>query len=289
MALAANNINTTSHGRNSPAGLTFCGSGPRFDLEYEMHYPDLDAASKSASYLAGMAGPLYDLLVEGNARHWVKDQIAEVNRKLPEARAAIHKMQDEFRWTRDSALHLGDVVASTAHEFAVQMVFLLNRRLFGIEVVGERVEIWPNHVAVVAEIDLENARATLFRMRSGIREQPTIRRLGRPKKAESTLEAKVIATLTAHHGYESGSVTNYSPISNRALAEMCDVSANSLSRFLENRGGDKGYKAACANGTIGFLLMSWLGENPSGRAQLRDEEWDRDGPRPGQRQAHLEE
>jgi hypothetical protein len=98
------------------------------------------------------------------------------------------------------------------------------------------------------------------------------RRIGRPKKSEKDSTTKVVAALSAHHDYqEGGSVTDYEPATNRGLAEEFDLSANALSRFLKaqlGEGGDRLYKIACRNRTIGRLLSSWNRELPARTARL---------------------
>jgi hypothetical protein len=104
-------------------------------------------------------------------------------------------------------------------------------------------------------------------------ESGTKRRVGRPTKSEKDSATKVLAALTAHHGYESGSVTEHAPASNRGLAAQFGLSPNALSRFLRSRfphehKPHKKYVAACHNGTIGSLLMLWNRELPGHLANL---------------------
>jgi hypothetical protein len=106
---------------------------------------------------------------------------------------------------------------------------------------------------------------------------PTKRRGGRPKKTEKDSATKVVAALSAHHGYESGSVTNYVPATNRGLAERFGVSKNALTRFLKDRFPNeeypfKKYKVACRNKTIGTFLALWNGELPGHHADLMSHE-----------------
>ena len=98
-------------------------------------------------------------------------------------------------------------------------------------------------------------------------------RVGRPKNTEKDSATIVLAALTAHHGYENGSVTNFEAATNRGLAAQFGLSPNALSRFLKSRfpleqKPHKKYVAACRNRTIGSLLMLWNRELPAHMAEL---------------------
>src|SRR5262249_46884773 len=145
----------------------------------------------------------------------VKRLHAELSQRYPNDRAAIGAVERELRLVRDRAVRLGDIVAPTAHEATIKMVFALNRERLGDEVIGHsQVRAWPDVDEVLAEIELEQAKA-----RSGRGSQTAKRRVGRPKKDEKDSAAVVIAALCRHHGYqEDGSVANYEPATNRGLA-----------------------------------------------------------------------
>jgi hypothetical protein len=105
------------------------------------------------------------------------------------------------------------------------------------------------------------------------------KRTGRPKKTEKGSDTKVVAALSAHHGYgERMSVTNNQPATNRGLAEAYKVGPNALSRFLAvklGKEGHKQYEIACRRETIGNLLALWRGEMPGRLADLLPEEYGR--------------
>jgi hypothetical protein len=104
------------------------------------------------------------------------------------------------------------------------------------------------------------------------------RRRGRPKNNEKDSSAKVIAALSAHHGYEGGSVTNYAPAKNRQLANDFELANNALTRFLKGKLGKRGYSkyvADCQKGSIGALLALWNGETQQRHATLYEEEEDK--------------
>jgi len=83
-----------------------------------------------------------------------------LNEKFPEAREAIRKVTMELRLTRNAAVRLGDFVAPTAHEVAIETLFALNRERFGVEVDNrKRWETWPDVDELMAEIELELTRA----------------------------------------------------------------------------------------------------------------------------------
>jgi hypothetical protein len=155
------------------------------------------------------------------------------------------------------------------------MVLALNRERFGVEVIGRKqVKRWPNADEVIAEIELEHSKASydLSNLAVSFSGQPTKRKIGRPKRTEKDSATKVISGLTAHHGYENGSVTNDQPATNRSLAKKYDVGPNALTRFLESCGGYKRYKTACMNGTIRRLLAQWNRELPDRHSEVRDDD-----------------
>lgn len=98
------------------------------------------------------------------------------------------------------------------------------------------------------------------------------RKTGRPNNAEKDSATKVVAALCKHHGYEdNGSIVDYTPATNRGLAERYGLSANALSRFLVAKLGQSGHKryvVACRQRTLGKLLTLWRGELPSRCADL---------------------
>jgi hypothetical protein len=129
-------------------------------------------------------------------------------------------------------------------------------------------------------------RASLCRERARLFKQlppkPSARRAGRPNKDEKGSDAKTLAALSAHHGYQmDGSVTNREPAQNLQLKEKYGLANNALARFLKRKLGKdahKQYETACRNGTIGVWLRSWNGDFTPRQAQLRDE----DGAKPRQ-------
>jgi hypothetical protein len=98
---------------------------------------------------------------------------------------------------------------------------------------------------------------------------------GRPKSAVKGSDAKVIAALNLHHGYEGGGcLSNREPAENRLLAAVFGLSENALSRFLKDKfgkGGHKKYVAACLDGKIGFILADWNRDLTQKLANLRTE------------------
>jgi hypothetical protein len=110
---------------------------------------------------------------------------------------------------------------------------------------------------------------------AGVSDPTARRKTGRPKKEEKDSATKVVAALSAHHGYGEGmSVTNREPATNRGLRQY-GVSGNALSRFLNAKlgeGGHRKYKAACRTGRIGVLLSVWRGETPSRLLDLQPHE-----------------
>ena len=106
------------------------------------------------------------------------------------------------------------------------------------------------------------------------------KQIGRPKKTEKDSCTKVVAALSAHHGYEGGgSVANREPATNRGLAKEHGLSANALSRFLADSLGEDGskkYKAACRNGKIDIYLGLWNRELPGRLPNLTPQEYGRE-------------
>jgi hypothetical protein len=119
---------------------------------------DLTAAARAARYLASTVASIRGLSDSENAR---KRLTAELADNYEAARTAIRSVTPELKLTRAGAAVLGDIVAPTAHEAAIAMVWALNRETFPfIEIVGrEPVRVWPNVLEVRAEIELETARA----------------------------------------------------------------------------------------------------------------------------------
>jgi hypothetical protein len=99
---------------------------------------------------------------------------------------------------------------------------------------------------------------------------PALRRkAGRAKKADKDSATKVIAALSAHHGYDGRmGATKFEPATNRQLAQTYGLANNALSRFLAGPEGYQKYKNACRNRTIGALLALWNREVPNLRIGL---------------------
>lgn len=241
-----------------------------------MSYSDLDAAAREAIRLASAVAAIRGLrAISANAAK-TKRLVTELNQSFPAARSTIEAAELELRRTRDAIVRLGDIVAQTAHEASVEMVLALNRELYGVEFVDRgNVKNWPDVREVIAEIQLEETKAKLLRDSA----KPSKRRTGRPKKTERDSATKLIAALTAHHGYEEdGGLANYEPATNRGLADKYNLSKNALSRFLTEKlgkAGHKRYKIACQNKEIGTLLSLWRGELPGRLTDLRPEEYGR--------------
>lgn len=124
-----------------------------------MSNDDLKAAAKAARYLASTAASIHGLRAAGATAGAMKlsDELAEF---YPAARAAIAKVAPELKQTRAAPARSGDVVAPTAHEVAVEMVLAVNRERFGFEVIGRKqIQAWPDIDEVLAEIELEYAKA----------------------------------------------------------------------------------------------------------------------------------
>jgi hypothetical protein len=137
-----------------------------------MSYDDLKAAAREARYLASTAASIHGLQAAGATVSATK-LLHELNQKYPEARKAIANVAMELRRARESAVHLGDVVASTAHEAAVEMVLALNREQFGVDLLGrKRVQVWPDVDALMAEIEVEYAKASAHRKGPEIDDDP---------------------------------------------------------------------------------------------------------------------
>lgn len=125
-----------------------------------MPHDDLDAAASAARYLASMAASIRALPAAGATEDTIKRLTTELNQRYPDAHAAIRAVAIELRRARDRSAVIGDIVAPTAHEVALEMVHTLNRERFGVEIVGRKcVEVWPNADQVIAEIELEYEKA----------------------------------------------------------------------------------------------------------------------------------
>jgi hypothetical protein len=148
-----------------------------------MAIQDLEAAARAARYLASAACAIhamieagegnkpakllipkpvpgdestYTLMEAGRCESPVKHLLDDLNQQLPEACEAIRAVATELRLTRTSVFRCGDVVATTAHEAAMKMVYLLNGQWFGVEAIGRKqMEAWPDADEVIAEIELE--------------------------------------------------------------------------------------------------------------------------------------
>jgi hypothetical protein len=228
-----------------------------------MAHFDLDAAAREAVRVASAVAVIRCLPTNSANAAKIERLVAELNQSFPAAQSAIEVVELELRQTRDAIVRLGDIVAPTAHEAAVEMVQALNRERFGVEFVDRgNVKSWPDVREVITEIKLETARAKLLRDTA----KPSKRRTGRPRKDEKDSATKVIAALTAHHGYGEGlSVTHYEPATNRGLAEEYGLSKNALSRFLTAKLGEDGhkkYEISCRKKEIGTMLALWRGDLP---------------------------
>src|SRR5262249_26775357 len=76
---------------------------------------------------------------------------------------------------------------------------------------------------------------------------------GRPKRPKRSTQRgegrdKLIAALTAHHQYESGSCLNLEPTANNELARQADVAPSTASAFFKKEfDGYRKYRAICRN------------------------------------------
>jgi hypothetical protein len=127
-------------------------------------HDDLDAAARAARYLSSGVSSIRALAAAGVGEEAVQRLATRLSEDYSGARDAIHAVAMELRLTRDSSVRLGDIVAPTAHEAAVAMVYALNMERFGeslgIQVLGrERVQVWPDQSVVSAEIQLESTKA----------------------------------------------------------------------------------------------------------------------------------
>jgi len=121
---------------------------------------DLDDAAKAARYLASMSASIRGLMEDDEDADVIMKLRRELNQSYADAREAIRNMAMELRRTRDSSVRIGGVVAPTAHEAAIEMVQVLNRERFGVEVIGRKqVAVWPDVDEVVAEIEIEFTKA----------------------------------------------------------------------------------------------------------------------------------
>jgi hypothetical protein len=225
----------------------------------------------------------------------------------------IWDLQVQLAATRSSTARFGELAAATAHEVALLLFQDVDQRVrlavlrggvavcadpkdWGEVVSGragldlsslfspDRFDLWAQHfhfelladtaavLAFQAELQLEARQAATLRQQ---RLQTARRQTGRPKKEEKDSATKVVAALSAHHGYREGmSVMNREPATNRGLKRY-GVSGNALSRFLNAKlgeGGHSQYKVACRNGRIGTLLALWRRELPGRHLILQPHE-----------------
>lgn len=125
-----------------------------------MPYDDLESAANAARYLASMSASIRGLMEDDEDANVITKLRRELNQSYADAREAIRNVAMELRRTRDSAVRLGDVVAPTAHEAAIEMVQVLNRERFVVEVISRKqVTVWPDADEVAAEIELEFTKA----------------------------------------------------------------------------------------------------------------------------------
>jgi hypothetical protein len=164
---------------------------------------DLDAAARAARYLATLASTIRALPTTGASARTIERLATELSQNYSDARAAIRAVANELKLTRNCAVQLGDIVAATAHEATLEMVYALNRERFGVEIIGRKaVEAWPDVRVVLAEIEVETSKArdrrALARAAStpagGSDGQPA-KRTGRPRKGESDKERLVLGAL----------------------------------------------------------------------------------------------
>lgn len=120
----------------------------------------LYSATSAARSLASMVAAIRGLAASGASKHIVTRLHVELNKKYPAAFGAIAAAAMELRRLRGAAVRFGDVVAPTAHEAAVVMLYALNRELLGVEIVSRKLlQTWPDADEVLAEITLEHTWA----------------------------------------------------------------------------------------------------------------------------------
>ena len=131
---------------------------------------DLKEAATSARNLVNDATAVHALRDESPGV--AAELLRQLNKAFPEACAAIKKVAMELRCVRESVAAFGDVTAPTAHEAAVELVYILNRGKFGVEIVGRKpVENWPDPDELCAAIELEYSQA-LDRRKAESRAEP---------------------------------------------------------------------------------------------------------------------
>ena len=81
---------------------------------------DLDAAVRAARYLASTVASIRALAAAAESQAIIKRLATELNQRYPDCRDAIRDAAMELRLIRESAVHLGDIVAPTAHEAAAK-------------------------------------------------------------------------------------------------------------------------------------------------------------------------
>src|SRR5207253_845768 len=104
--------------------------------EIRLGVDDLDGARKAAHYLASAAAGIHALSTDGASEQTIARLTRELNQNYPDARKAIGSVAMELKLIRNCPVKLGDVVAPTAHEAAVELVFALNRSRCGFEIFG---------------------------------------------------------------------------------------------------------------------------------------------------------
>lgn len=95
-----------------------------------------------------------------------------------------------------------------------------------------------------------------------VRQPPAEAKPVKPKRSTLPLEAhaKLVAALSAHHGFDGDSCTNYEPIGSNELCRLARVRSNATgSRFFKREfdGLDK-YRAACTNNADLILRLRLL-------------------------------
>src|ERR1051325_10303956 len=135
-------------------------AGPRCKGRWIMSNADLNAAARGARSIVSRVAAIRGLLAAGVSKPTIARLERELNVELGQARAAIYCVKDELRGARSAIVRLGDFTAPTAHEMAVEMVYAINRKKFGVEIVGSKqVQAWPEPDEVLAEIELELTKA----------------------------------------------------------------------------------------------------------------------------------
>jgi hypothetical protein len=249
---------------------------------------DLNAAACAARYLASSISGIRGMAAAGLPDAHIRRLAVDLNDAFEKQSDAIRTVELELRATRQSVAHFGDLISPSAHEIAIEMVFAFNLERFGPDIVVQagpdsplkirlipldrkRIVAWPDLESLLAEIDLETARAQGTRNQAkshrlpdstvipsttgaesddnppGVAEVRPVSRKRSTEKGEALV--KIVAALTKHHDYDSGSSLKLTPVGVNELARTAKVSASTVSHFFKTRfEGYTKYRAVCRDG-----------------------------------------